>query len=157
MYQRRNFTEGYSLIDAMMALALLAIVFSSWFALNSRSVEANVSEALVMSVEAMSALEATCSADSKAVVRDNLDAGYLYVPSGGDEDYLRRITLGADCARDMMVVVVWTAATGAEIDPIVEFSTATLDEGMRWQCRLIAGEPRHVPDFCRISYRTSSI
>ena len=152
MQNNHTSQRGVSLVDTLVVVALLAIVFTSYMTFNKRSVEANVSEAIGRSVDAMKALEQICLSDSDAVVRHNLDADYLYVPSGTEIDYIDRIVLGADCSRNMMTVVVWTAATGADANPIVELSTTGQTGTIEWQCHLIRGKPSHVPEFCRTSY-----
>ena len=62
---------------------------------------------------------------------------------------VRRVLLGADCAEQKMAVVLWTAATAAGIDPVLEWTTEGIGPDISWRCRVVLGDPRHVPGECR--------
>lgn len=141
---------GISLLDAAMAFAVCSLLVSftvpSWF---HQSVRHRVDIGLAVASEARAALERTCVSNPAAVVRDNLDAGYLYNPAGSEIDHARKVMLGADCADRKMAVILWTAATGAGIDPVLEWSAEGVGSEISWTCRIVLGDPRHVPGECR--------
>ena len=142
--------RGISLLDVAMAFAVCSLLVSftvpSWF---HKTVRHRVEASLAVASEARQALENTCAANPRAVVRDNLDAGYFYNPAGNEVDHARKILLGADCAQHKMAVVLWTAATGAAVDPVLEWSSDRSGAQTQWTCSLVLGDPRHAPGECR--------
>ncbi|MEE4216311.1 MAG: pilin [Xanthomonadales bacterium] len=154
--------RGISAIDLLVVCAAVAITVS--FAIpkfSDQTIRSRVSEGLLLVDRAKEALQTTCANDPGAVVNGNLDAGFLYVPAGTEDDFVKRILLGADCAQDSMVIVIWTSSTGAERDPVVEWTAevnpdpagAESGQALSWNCRLIQGESEHVPAACRNAYR----
>lgn len=145
-----HYARGISLLDAAMAFAVCSLLVSftvpSWF---HGKVRERVDIGLALADEARQALEATCVSNPTAVVRDNLDADYFYIPSDSDLDHARKILLGADCAAKKMAVVLWTSHTGAAVDPVVEWAAEGTGTETRWTCRLLMGDARHVPGPCR--------
>ena len=67
---------------------------------------------------------------------------------------MSKILLGADCAKESMVIVIWTSVTGAPTDPILELTAEGPGNEPPWVCRLIRGDLKHVPSECRNSYKT---
>ena len=84
-------------------------------------------------------------------------------PEWTRQDFIDRVTVAADCAKKDLVVMVWTYNTGAQPDPIIEW-TAKVPSGVTaegfetpyyWNCRVIRGDFAHVPPECRKRYRKS--
>mgnify|MGYP001811675260 CR=1 FL=1 len=148
-----KFHKGVSLIEVIIAFAVVSIMMTVTLpAFRDHTIRAKVSAGLSRADEAKLALERTCRENHQAVVADNLEAGFFYIPSGTEADYLDRILLGADCGRDAMAVVIWTGSTGAATDPVVEWNAQRDGDAHRWTCRLVAGDIRHVPEECRVHY-----
>lgn len=141
-----------SLIDLILLAVMVVIASALYSGYSDRAIRENVEVAIGVSSQGALALQKTCAEDNRAVVRNSMDAGYFYTPSGSSEDYLDRILLGADCSEGTMAVVLWTTLTGADSDPILELSALKSDAGMGWTCFLISGEARHVPKWCRNRY-----
>lgn len=150
MFTEPDNTRGLSLLDAAMAFAVCSLLVSftvpSWF---HGKVRQRVDVGLALVDEARMALESACATDPTAVVRDNLDADYFYIPSDSAADHARKILLGADCTEQKMAVVLWTSHTGAPVDPVVEWAGNGLGPDAQWTCRLVVGDERHVPGECR--------
>lgn len=150
-----NKSKGISMLEVLVVFAITSIALAFTFpAFNDHTVRAKVSESLSMAAPAKEALERTCAKNEQALVHNNLEADFFYVPSGTKQDYINRILLGADCSKNSMVIVIWTGGTGAETDPILELHANGPDADEPWSCRLIRGDTRHVPANCQQSYRT---
>lgn len=148
--------RGISLLDVAMSFAAVSILVSFTVPTHlDTTVRQRVDLGMALAEDARLALEHTCRSNASAVVSDNLDAGYFYIPSGGANDYARRILLGADCAAREMAIVLWTTHTGAAVDPVLEWAGEVNGEEINWTCHLILGDVRHVPGECRNSYQTS--
>jgi type IV pilus assembly protein PilA len=146
-------SRGLSLIEVLIVFAVTASALAYTFPkLTDQAIRAKVSQGLSLAEPAKEALEKTCADNQQAIVHNNLDADYFYVPSGSDDDYLNRVLLGADCASQTMVIVLWTGNTGAVSDPIIELSLNGTDDTEVWTCRVIRGDTRHVPTDCQTAY-----
>jgi len=145
--------KGNSMIEVLIVFAVtsLAVAYSVP-KLTDQAIRANVVEGLSLAEPAKEALARICANDQQAIVHNNLDADYFYVPSGSHDDYLNRMQLGADCANQSMVIVIWTGNTGAASDPIIELSSNGSDDADDWTCRLIHGDAHHVPSYCQTAY-----
>ena len=153
IYARKS--KGISLIEVLIVFAVTAIALAYTFpTLTDQAIRAKVSQGLTLAEPAKEALEKTCADNQQAIVHNNLEADYFYVPSGSDDDYLNRVLLGADCASQTMVIVLWTGNTGAVSDPIIELSSNGPDDAEAWTCRVIRGDTRHVPNDCQTAYET---
>lgn len=160
----RHTMRGISLLEVIIAFAITSIlVAASMPNFQDYSTRARVSEALLQAVPAQSALVRTCMADEQAVVRENRDAGYSYQPTAPEKDFIDHVELTADCSRKRLSVTVWTFNTGAQPDPIIEW-TAKVPSGVTtegfeppyyWTCRVIRGDFAHLPPECRKRYRKS--
>ena len=147
--------RGFSIIEIMIAFAVMALTLA--FTLPSaidQKIRDRVETTLEQASSAKQALLRTCEVDAKAMVNSNIQAGYSHIPTGSDEDYMDRILLGADCAKDSMVIVIWTSHTGAPTDPVLELTADQPDDSSAWTCRVIIGDLRHVPKACQFTYQT---
>ena len=155
---KTDLNRGQTLPEVLMGVAMLAIILGG-FLINTEgdSIRSNVQHSFEVAMGAQKALLKTCQTNRQAQVRSNLDADYFYVPSATEEDHVSRVLLGANCASDDMVVVLWTTATGADTDPIIELVAQRLPGSSEnqnridfaWKCHLIKGEPEHLPAGCR--------
>ena len=146
--------RGFSIIEVMLAFAVMALTLA--FTLPSafdQKIRDRVETTLEQASSAKQALLRTCEVDAKAMVNSNLQAGYFHIPTGSDEDYTDRILLGADCANDSMVIVIWTSHTGAPTDPVLELTSNQPDDSSAWTCRVISGDLRHVPNACQFTHQ----
>ena len=138
-----------SLIEVMIAFAvtsiLVAFTLPSYF---DQVLKERVDKGMSQIGEAQSALAATCESDASAIVTDNQDAGFLYLPDKSKNGYIREMLLAADCAEKTMVIVVWINHLGDGIDPILEWSANGSGNEASWTCRLVRGEMHQVPGFC---------
>jgi hypothetical protein len=156
MKASKHLNKGISLIEVLVVFAVTSIFVAYTLPdMGGLSIRAKVAEGLSLVEPAKAALEQTCEIDDHAVVKNNLEAGYFYVPSGTDEDYLDRVLLGADCAKKSMVIVVWTGSTGANTDPVIELTANAPGAAEPWTCRLIRGNASHVPADCRDTDKTT--
>lgn len=141
------------MIEVLIVFAVTSLALAYTFPkLTDQAIRAKVSQGLSLAEPAKEALARTCANDQQAIVHNNLEADYFYVPSGSDDDYLNRVLLGADCANQTMVIVIWTVNTGAASDPIIELSSNATDDANDWTCRLIHGDTHHVPSDCQTAY-----
>ncbi len=148
-------SRGISLIEVLIVFAVTAIAMAYTFPkLTDQAIRAKVSQGLSMAQTAIEALENTCAENQQAIVHNNLEADFFYVPSKSEDDYLNRVLLGADCASQTMVIVLWTGNTGAALDPIIELSSNGPGDAEAWTCRVIRGDTRHVPSDCHAAYET---
>jgi hypothetical protein len=149
---RKN--KGISVIEVMIAFAVTSMLLA--YTLPSaleQGIRSRVEIGLSSARPAQQALLNTCQTNDKAMIRNNLDAGYSYIPTGSSEDYMDKILLGADCAKESMVIMIWTSSTGAPTDPVIELTANELSEDAAWTCRLIQGDLRYVPSVCHNSYK----
>jgi len=158
----RRTSTGISLLEVIIAFAITSVLVAATMPnYQDYTVRARVNEAMRLAAPAQEALVRTCKNDEKAIVKSNREAGYIYSAPSLDEDFVDRVTVAADCARKDLIVMVWTYNTGAQPDPIIEW-TAKVPSGVTaegfetpyyWNCRVIRGEFAHVPHECRKRYR----
>ena len=160
----KNRQRGISLLEVIIVFAITAVLVAlSMPNFHDYSTRARVVDALDQARPAQSALVRTCMSDNQAVVKNNADAGYVHHRSSPDRDFIDRVVLAADCEEKKLVVMVWTYNTGAQYDPVIEWTaevpTGVTTEGFEppygWHCRVIRGDYAHVPQECRKHYRKS--
>lgn len=157
-------SRGISLLEVVIAFAITSILVAATMPnFHDYSVRAKVEEGLVQATPAQSALVSACMRDPNAIVKANREANYQYVVTEPEKDFIDRVVLAADCHAKQLSVTVWTYGTGAETDPIIEW-TAKVPSGVTaegfeppyyWNCRVIRGDFAHVPTECRKTYRKS--
>lgn len=161
---RHRTSRGISLLEVVIAFAITSILVAATMPnFTDYGIRAKVEEGLLQAIPAQSALVTACMRDDRAIVRHNRDAGYQYVATEPDKDFIDRVVLAADCAGKRLSVTVWTFGTGAETDPIIEWTakvpSGVMAEGFEppyyWNCRVIRGDFAHVPPECRKTYRKS--
>ena len=142
-------SRGISLIEVLIAFAVTCIFLAMTLPAHRDSlVRDRVAKAISSVDAAKKALIETCASDQEAVVTQNLDADYFYIPSAEAGDFISDIELGANCARKSMVIVIWTGNTGASSDPVITLTADGSGHGESWSCHLMEGSLRHVPAVC---------
>jgi hypothetical protein len=146
-----NANRGISIIEVLIAFAVTCIFLATTLPAHRDSlIRDRVSGSIRMAVPAREALMKTCAADAQSVVKRNIDAGYLFIPSPEAGDYISKIELSADCARRSMIVLIWTGNTGATHDPVIALTADSSGHGESWSCQLLEGDLRHVPATCHL-------
>ena len=148
--------KGVSIIEGMVTFAVTAIILA--FTLPSafeQNIRDNVDVSLEFASAAKTALQNSCKANQKALISNNIEAGYFYTPSGSGVDHMNKIELGADCAQQSKVIVIWTSNTGAPTDPVLELTANGTRKESSWTCRVIEGDIRYVPSECQGALKTS--
>lgn len=155
---------GISLLEVIIAFAITSILVAATMPnFHDYGVRAKVEEGLMQAIPAQHALVAACMSDNDAIVKDNREAGYQYVVTDPEKDFVDRVVLAADCAKRRLSVTVWTYGTGAETDPIIEWTAKVpsranaehFEPPYYWNCRAIRGDFAHLPPECRKTYRKS--
>lgn len=157
-------SPGISMLEVVIAFAITSILVAATMPnFHDYSVRAKVEEGLSQAIPAQSALVGACMRDPNAIIKDNREAAYQYVVTEPEKDFIDRVVLAADCGAKQLSVTVWTYGTGAETDPIIEWTakvpSGVMAEGFEppyyWNCRVILGDFAHVPSECRKTYRKS--
>src|SRR6056297_357893 len=133
---------GFTLIELMIVIAILAILMAVAIpAYQDFAIRAKVSEGINISAAAKVAVVETLHA--KGAVDTQADTGWTFTAS----EYVSDISIAGDGSGTIRVE---TQATGAQTDPVLQLRpTLAVNETTRWNCSLVTGEPRHVPQNCR--------
>jgi type IV pilus assembly protein PilA len=159
MKTKRNSQKGFTLIELMIVLAIIAILLAVALpAYQDYSIRARVTEGLTLASAAKTALAETCQSDMSRVININSDAGYAFIESAASDSYVSNITIAGDCATGALGVWVQTKNTGAEVDPEIylvtdnAFLTSLVESrqsGYQWKCYGLAETAAHLPGGCR--------
>ena len=142
-----------TLIEVLIVFAVICIFLAMTMPAHRDSlVRDRVAKAIRSADAAKKALIETCASDQYAVVNQNLEADYFYIPAAEvdaeEEDYINVIELRSDCAKKSMVIVIWTWHTGARTNPVLTLIADGTGHGESWSCHLMEGSPKHVPSNC---------
>ena len=157
-------TRGISLLEVMIAFAVTSMLLAATLPnYTDYMIRERVSEGLKLASSAQETLIGACEIDEMAIVSDRFETGYSYDPEASEDRFVEKITIEADCAKGLMGVVVWTGHSGADVDPIIEFTADFQPDFANgksagqysWTCRTIRGELNHVPFDCRKRHRES--
>jgi type II secretory pathway pseudopilin PulG len=147
----RRAQRGITLIEVLIAFAVTCIFLAATLPAHRDSLIRDRVGASIQGAEAArKALLKTCIRDDQAIVTSNRDAGYVHVPPHNSDDHIGQIELSANCADNTLLVVIWTARTGARASPVIALSADGTGHGESWRCLLLEGDLRHVPSWCRM-------
>jgi type IV pilus assembly protein PilA len=156
--------RGISLLEVAIAFAITcALVAATLPNFQDYTIRARVNEALEQASGTQGELVQICMQDNDAIIDFSGDTPYQYTPKIPERDFVGRVEVTANCALKDLVVTVWTYNTGAEADPVIEWTAkvpnSVTTDGFEapyfWNCRIIRGEFAHVPPECRRHHRKS--
>ena len=144
MRHRQSTTAGFTLIETLIALAIVALLMAVALpAYHSYDVRAKVAECINL------------SAVPKIIVTESHLSG-----RGADFQFSQtRHCDGLQIAEDGSIVMQ-TRDTGASTDPLLQLVPSVGPGGgstLNWECQLVAGNPKHVPPECRNSGTMANI
>ena len=143
-------TQGFTLIELMMVVAIVAILLSIALpAYSNYSIRAKIAEGLGVAAAAKTAASAVCQEFPNLNPLTNSAAGYS--PSSGTESaYVSSIALSGDCA--IPLITITTRNTGTDgYDPIIQVTGSVIMGSGRvtWVCAS-SNTPSHLlPATCR--------
>ncbi|MBT8059024.1 MAG: type II secretion system protein [Xanthomonadales bacterium] len=151
MNSGRRAQRGISFIEVLIAFAVTCIFLAATLPAHRDSLIRDRVGASIQGAEAArKALLKACIQDDQAVVTSNRDAGYAHQPPHDSDDHISQIELSANCADNTLLVMIWTARTGARVSPVIALSADGTGHGESWRCLLVEGDLRHVPSSCRM-------
>ena len=143
--EKRNSSKGFTLIELMIVVAIIAIILTLALPVYSNyAVRAKVGEALSVGAAALTATGATCIEDPRITDLTNAKAGYGFLPG----PFVASISIEGACTEPR--IVIRTQGTGATPDPVLTL-TGYLTPGngqMTWSC-VTNGPNIYVPKSCR--------
>ena len=132
---RRFNTSGFTLIELMIVIAIIAIILTLALPVySSYLVRSKIGEGLSVANAAVTAVSATCVEDITIAPLTNNRAGYNFTPDPGDDAYVESIVVSGPCTDP--VITITTKNTGASPDPVLILTGAVRPGGghVTWLC-----------------------
>lgn len=141
----RNSHRGFTLIELMIVIAILAILLAIAIpAYQDYSIRTKVSEGLYLAGPAKVAVVETYH--SAGSVPDQTATGY----EGAQTRYVESIVIADDGTG---TITITTRATGADPAPVLRLVPELLPGDVTtWECQYSAGSTRYIPSECRNSF-----
>jgi type IV pilus assembly protein PilA len=139
---------GITVIELLVVISTITLLLAVGVPkVEDFAIRARVSEGLAIASAAKQAMLETCASTPSAKIHQPRDTNFNFRPS----KYVSELIMSADCARQILWVGVVTRNTGAYSDPFFIFIVVhTRNNGQaNWKCKLLRGEPEHVPSDCR--------
>ena len=144
MQHTRAVSSGFSLIELMIVIAIIALLVSLAVpAYQNFSVRTRVGEAFGIAAAAKTAVGATCQEDS-TITPTNDSVGYSFTSS----QYVEKVLIYNTCTQPW--ILVWTWNTGAATNVVLSLRGTISENSGRitWICSKVAGAREHVPHTC---------
>jgi len=123
LFNRSFNTSGFTLIELMIVIAIIAIILTLALPVYSTYlVRSKIGEGLSVANAAVTAVSATCVEDMTIAPLTNNKAGYNFTPDPGDEAYVESIVVSGSCTDP--VITITTKNTGTSPDPILVLTGA---------------------------------
>lgn len=142
---RHAFNKGFTLIELMIVVAIIAIILTLALPVYSNyAIRAKVGEALSIGASALTSTGSTCIEDPRITGLTNAKAGYGFLPG----PFVASVSIEGSCSQPR--VIITTQRTGAIPDPILTLTGYLTDGGgqMTWSC-VTNGPNIYVPKSCR--------
>ena len=140
-----GFTRGFTLIELMIILAVIAIILTLAIPTYSNySIRTKMSEALSLAEATKAAVTSFCKQDRLVTNLGEHMADFEFQSS----KYVKKITLGGSCHAP--IITMTTLATGAKPSPVLTFTGnfAENADQITWAC-VSSGLNIHLPESCR--------
>lgn len=145
MQHSRNVSSGFTLIELMIVIAIIAILVALAIpAYRDYVIRTKVGEAVSVATVAKTAVGVTCQEDSNIAPTNN-SVGYGFTAS----NYVSSVVISNTCLQPW--IVIYTHNTGAATNVILSLDGYFNQNSGRitWNCHRVAGARKHMPQSCR--------
>jgi type IV pilus assembly protein PilA len=152
MLRRRGMPPGFTLIELMIVIAILAIILALALPVYSNyTIRTRISEALGEGMAATASVGAYCRDHSNVVPLDNERAGYQFREETDQDSHVAIIEVSGNCAG--AVITITTKNTGQSPDPILLLNgeSGLQNDRIEWTCFSNNTPSFLLPPTCRSS------